>query len=41
LRSQSAFAIVPSGPSFPLKNRGFSLVADLDLFGVERHFSGG
>jgi hypothetical protein len=38
LRSHSAFAIVAHGPSFTLINSGFSLVADLDSFGVDRQF---
>src|SRR5208283_1031866 len=36
LRSTSAFAIVPFGPSFSFKNRGFSLAAGLDSFGADR-----
>src|SRR5208283_4128693 len=32
LRSTSAFAIVPFGPSFSFKNRGFSLAGGLDFF---------
>ena len=35
LRSLSAFAIVPCGPGFSSKNKGFSLVAGLESFGAE------
>jgi len=36
LRSLPAFAIVASGPSFPLENSDFSLVAGLDSFEAEK-----